>query len=116
MSENDEVIDTLDRLNGELQDLLVRGLRVCGPEHLGPLRAIHAELLRVGAEHLAERLATLTAALEADTRDSAAALLLTQSSLRVFERVLTLAEAEVQSVAVSRRPSHHADERDAHGG
>ena len=59
MSEIDEVVDTLDRLNNELQDLLVRGLRVCGPEHLGSLRAIHLELIRVGAEHLAERLSEL---------------------------------------------------------
>ena len=94
MSDIDEVVDTLDRLNGELQDLLVRGLRVCGPEHLGALKAIHSELSRVGAEHLAGRLAALTSALEADDRNSAAALLQTQSSLRVFERVLTLQVAE----------------------
>lgn len=94
MSEIDEVVDTLDRLNGELQDLLVRGLRVCGPEHLGTLRAIHSELTRVGAEHLAERLAVLMSALEADDRNAAAALLHTQASLRVFERVLTLQVAE----------------------
>ena len=94
MSDIDEVVDTLDRLNGELQDLLVRGLRVCGPEHLGSLRAIHSELTRVGAEHLAERLSALTMALEADDRQAAAALLQTQASLRVFERVLTLQAAE----------------------
>ena len=99
MSDINEVMDTLDRLNGELQDLLVRGLRVCGPEHLGVLQAIHSELSRVGAEHLAGRLATLMAAIEADDRSGATALLQTQASLRVFERVLTLQVAE-QTLAV----------------
>jgi hypothetical protein len=43
MSEIEEVVGTLDRLNSELQDLLVRGLRICGSEHLRPLRGIHTE-------------------------------------------------------------------------
>ncbi len=90
MPEIDEVVGTLDRLNGELQDLVVRGLRVCGPEHLGALNAIRNELARVGAGHLADRLTTLTNAIQADDRGAAAALLETQASLRVFERVLTM--------------------------
>lgn len=94
MSEIDEVVAMLDRLNGELQDLLMRGLRVCGPEHLGTLKSIHSELQRAGAEHLAGRLASLTSALEADDRRAAVALLEIQTSLRVFERVLTLQMAE----------------------
>ena len=107
MSEIDEVVATLDRLNGELQDLLVRGLRVCGPEHLGTLRGIHSELERAGAEHLAGRLASLTSALEADDRRAAAALLETQTSLRVFERVLTLQVAE-ETLAASLASEVHS--------
>jgi hypothetical protein len=81
-------------LNAELQDLVVRGLRVCGPQHLAPLRAMHQELARVGARHVADRLEKLIAAIEADGSHAAAELLGTQAALRVFERVLTLRFAE----------------------
>lgn len=94
MTEIDEVASTLERLNDELQELVIRGIRVCGPEHLGALKSLQAELARVGAEHLAERLRALISAIENDDRSAAAALMQTQASLRVFERVLTLQVAE----------------------
>jgi hypothetical protein len=90
MTEIAEVVDSLERLHSELQDLLVRGLRVCGPEHLSPLRSLQNELKRIGASHLAGRLTALIGAIETDDRQSASFLLRTQASLRVFERVLTL--------------------------
>lgn len=100
MTEIDEVIATLERLNSQLQDLVVRGLRVCGPEHLSALRATQSELARTGANHLAERLVNLAAAIDSDDRRSAAALLETQTSLRVFERVLSMRVAEESLAAV----------------
>lgn len=96
MSEIEEVVGTLDRLNSELQDLLVRGLRICGPEHLLPLRGIHSELDRIGASHLGGRLSKLISAIESDSREAAVDLLRTQASLRVFERVLTVKVATLK--------------------
>ena len=92
--EIDEVMQTLDRLNSELHDLLVRGLRVCGPEHLRSLQAIRVELQAVGAAHLSALLSRLISDIEADDPKAAAALLETQASLRVFERVLSLCAAD----------------------
>jgi len=94
MSELLEVSETLERLNIELQGLMIRGLRVCGPEQLNALQAIHDHLVSVGAQHLAERLQKLIAAIQADAQHAAAELLETQATMRVFERVLTLKFAD----------------------
>jgi len=104
-----EVMQTLERLNAELQDLLVRGLRVCGPEHLRPLRAIHTELKRIGADYLTGRLTILVDAIDSDQRDSAAALLQTQAALRLFERILTLRAVEQQLEASIAVPASEED-------
>lgn len=111
MSEIAEVVDTLERLNLELQELLLRGLRVCGSEHLRPLRGLQAELTRIGASHLSRRLSALIAAIEADDRSSATELLRTQASLRVFERILTLRVAanQLQMVVVADEPERAED-------
>ena len=92
--EIDEVMRILERLNSELQDLLVRGLRVSGLAHLKPLRTIQFELQKIGAEHVSGRLSVLISAIEADQSHAASALLQTQASLRLFERILTLRAAE----------------------
>ncbi|HEY4260616.1 MAG TPA: hypothetical protein VGM98_10660 [Schlesneria sp.] len=111
MSEIEEVVGTLDRLNSELQDLLVRGLRICGSEHLRPLRGIHTELDRIGATHLAGRLTKLISAIESDHRDAAVDLLRTQASLRVFERVLTLKVAALKLDSMIAMRSQTTDDR-----
>jgi hypothetical protein len=86
----DEVTYTLSRLQAEIEDLAVGGLRAAGPGRLPALEATREDLARVGALHLAERLSDLTSAIRADDREAAAALMRTQASLRVFERLLTL--------------------------
>jgi hypothetical protein len=48
------------------------------------------EFERIGAGHLAGRIAALVQAIERDDGSSAAALLRAQTSLRLFERILTL--------------------------
>ena len=93
MAETDEIVQTIERLQGELEDLTVRGLRSSGPEHLGALTALREEFERIGADHLAGRIAGLVEAVRNDEVGAAAALLRTQASLRVFERVLTLETA-----------------------
>jgi hypothetical protein len=85
-----EIVQTVERLEGELVDLAIRGLRAVGPQHLASLEALRQEFERIGADHLAGRIATLVGAIRADDRNAAVALLRAQASLRVFERVLTL--------------------------
>jgi DNA-binding GntR family transcriptional regulator len=86
----DEVTYTLGRLQSEIEDLAVGGLRAAGPDRLSVLEATREDLTRVGALHLAGRLEALTKAIRAGDREAAAALMRTQASLRVFERLLTL--------------------------
>jgi len=89
MEEIDEVLQTIELLQGEFEDLAMRGLRATGPQHLAKLDTLAAECQRIGADHLAGRIGSLTEAIRND-REAAAALLRAQTSLRVFERILTL--------------------------
>jgi hypothetical protein len=86
----DEIVYTLGRVQSELEDLALGGLRAAGADHVGTLEAMREDLERMGALHLAGRLETLSQAIRADDRGAAAAMMRTQASLRVFERVLTL--------------------------
>ena len=106
MDEISEIVQTIESLQGELDDLLVRGLRAAEPSTLNHLRARTAEFHRIGAEHMAERLSTLVGAIEADDPSAAAALLQAQTSLRLFERVLSLevAEATLRTLTDSEAP------------
>jgi len=89
----DEITYTLGRLQSEIEDLAVGGLRAAGPDRLSVLEATREELSRIGALHLAGRLAALTGSIRNGDREAAAALMRTQASLRVFERLLTLETA-----------------------
>jgi hypothetical protein len=93
MAETAEIGQTLERLQGAFEDMTVRGLRSAGPEHLATLAAVREELERIGAGHLAGRLAAVLDAIRSHDRAAAAALLRAQASLRVFERILTLETA-----------------------
>lgn len=89
MEEIHEIVQTLEAVEELLDDLVVRGLRTADAAILNRLRNVHAEFQRIGALHLAERMETLVHLIEADDRGAAAALLRTQTSLRLFERVMT---------------------------
>jgi hypothetical protein len=95
----DEVVQTIERLTGAFEDLSVRGLRAAAPRDIAALRSMREEFERIGASHLATRIAALIEAIEKDDRGAATALLRAQSSLRVFERLLTL-QAAAQAVQV----------------
>ncbi len=99
--ELDEIRHTLRRLQDELEDLTVGGLRAVGPERLPMLEALGEDFGRIGAAHLAERLKALTEGIRADRRDAAGALLRTKSSLRLFERILTLRTVESRFAALA---------------
>jgi hypothetical protein len=101
MAEIDEIVQTIDRLQGEFEALMTRGLRAAGPGDLATLRAIREEFERIGADHLAGRIAAIIDALGNDDRAAAPALLRAQASLRVFERILTLEVAGASLNALS---------------
>ncbi len=92
MQEIEEVVQAIELLQGEFEDLAMRGLRATGPQHLAKLDMLRAEWERIGADHLAGRIGTLVNAIRSD-QGAAAALLQAQASLRVFERILTLEHA-----------------------
>lgn len=107
-----QVSDTVDAVRRELEGLLVRGLRAVAPQDLARLAAMRDELGRVGASHLAgdlDRLLTLT---RADDRGASAALLSALSTLRVFERVLTLDTVAGLLEAVAAHPEPDPDPDD----
>ncbi len=106
MSEALEIAYTLGRLQAEIEDLAVGGLRAAGPERLQVLDAMRAEFDQVGATHLVARLDGLRAAIRDGDRGAAAELMRTQASLRVFERLLTLefAAARMRALVEAARP------------
>ena len=117
INEVDEIVFTLEQLRRELEDLGARGLRAVGPQRLSKLGVIREELARVGAANVAGQLSTLIRAIENDDRGAAAALLRAQTSLRLFERVLTLetAAAQLQAI-VSDLENHSTDSVKDEGG
>ncbi|MBV9124107.1 MAG: hypothetical protein JO112_12175 [Planctomycetes bacterium] len=93
MLETAEIVHTIEHLQGAFEELMVRGLRSSGPQHLTTLAHLREEFERIGADHLAGRIAAVIDAIRNDDRGAAAALLRAQTSLRVFERILTLETA-----------------------
>lgn len=89
MTENDEIARAISRLQAELEDLAIRGLRTAGTQQLAPLKAMREEFERIGAAHLAGRVAKVISGIESNDDDAAGALLQAQASLRLFERVLS---------------------------
>src|SRR5262249_49814634 len=97
MAETDEIVHTVERWRTAFEDLAGRGRRSAGPGDLATLDALREELQRIGADHLAGRIAAVGDAIRSGQRSAAAALMRAQASLRLFERVLTL---EVAGVAL----------------
>jgi hypothetical protein len=96
MIDLEEAAQTVQRLQKVYEDLAVRGLRSVGGDQLSVLAAISEELERVGSAHLAGRVETLITMIRNNDRGSARALMRAQSSLRIFDRILTLQGAEAQ--------------------
>jgi len=92
--EMQEIAEAVERLKKALDDVAVRGLRALGGEQFKSLVAMHDELARVGAGHLAGCLDDVIRAVREDDRDGPAALLRAQATLRLFDRVMTLEVAE----------------------
>jgi hypothetical protein len=90
VSECDELRLTIEQLRTLLENLIVRGLRACGPDELGQVKSFTEYLERAGAGHVASVLTTLHSQIESDDRASAKTLLNAQTSVRLLERLLTL--------------------------
>ena len=101
MDEIAELRDALDRLHAAMDDLVIRGVRSAGPQEMARLGALRDEFRTAGAEHLAEKLATLIDAVNAGERSAAPALLRAVTTFRLFDRMLTL---EAARAALSAQP------------
>lgn len=89
-AELEELRVSLERIRALLDNLVVRGLRACGPDELVQIRSYAEHLEQSGAGHLASLLTNLHTQIERDERTSARTLLETQTNVRLVERLLTL--------------------------
>ena len=80
----------LERIRTLLENLVVRGLRACGPDELAQLASFAEHLEQTGAGYLATLLNGLRTSIEGDDRTSAQKLIEAQTSVRLLERLLTL--------------------------
>jgi hypothetical protein len=96
LTERDEICGVVESLRGELDDLAVRGLKAVGASDLHALEAIRGELAGIGASHLSARAAELLDAVRAASDEAGLRLMQAQTSLRLFERVLTLEHVALQ--------------------
>ncbi len=80
----------LERIRSLLENLVVRGLRACGPDELSQIGSFAEHLDQTGAGHLASLLSVLRSEIERDQRSSARTLLEAQTNVRLLERLLTL--------------------------
>jgi len=90
VDEIDELRDALDRLHAAMDDLVVRGVRAATAQDIARLTALRDEFRTAGAEHLAEKLSTLVASVQAGEREAAASLMRAVTTFRLFDRMLTL--------------------------
>ncbi|QDU55713.1 hypothetical protein Pan181_19070 [Aeoliella mucimassa] len=115
MDELTEAVATLDDVQDLLDDLVVSGLRCVPATTLARLRAVADEFGTIGAEHLSQQLAQLIALVEADDREAAAQMVRLQTSLRLFERVLSLesASSSLEHFVAVQQPDDELAEEDA---
>ncbi|MGH7139182.1 MAG: hypothetical protein ACREHD_25845 [Pirellulales bacterium] len=99
MHELEELRVYLERIRTLLENVVVRGLRACGPDELDQLAAYSQHLEQTGAAHLASLLAELRSHIERDDRASARKLLQAQTNVRLLERLLTLRVVKQQYAA-----------------
>lgn len=89
-----EIVQTIDHLQRTFEDLMIRGLKAAGPGEINTLANIRDECERIGALHLAGRVEAILDAINKGERSGAQALMRAQTSLRMFDRILTLEHAQ----------------------
>jgi hypothetical protein len=97
----DEAFPIVQRLHQEIESLVVRGLRAATSENIQWLRHAHETLDALGAEFLAGLISKLLYEIEQDDPQSAASLLRLQTSVRLFDRVLTIETARFHLTALA---------------
>jgi hypothetical protein len=105
--ELEELRVSIERIRTLLENLVVRGLRACGPDELLQIGSYTEHLEQTGAGYLASGLAELRRQIEQDDRGSARTLLETQTNVRLLERLLTLRVVKGQyaaAIALADRP------------
>ena len=114
VDEIDELRDALDRLHSAMDDLVVRGVRAAGASDLARLAALRDEFRAAGAEHVAEKLATLIDAIQRGDRAAAGALMRAVTSFRLFDRMLTLevARATIAQAVAAREAEGDGEENE----
>lgn len=90
----DEIANTVEHVRSEMEALTIRGIRAAGPEHVAMLMSAGEEFERIGADHMAGRIGDVVMAIDQSDPSAGAALLRAQTSLRLFDRLLTLDVAE----------------------
>jgi hypothetical protein len=107
----EEIADTIERLRARFEAIAIRGIRATGSDDLALLKAAGEEFERIGAAHMAERIGDVVRSIEDGGHGASAALLRAQTSLRLFERVLTLeiAEGVLSSLALAGEMEQDAD-------
>jgi hypothetical protein len=108
MSDWPEIVGIIERLQRDIADLAIRGLRVVGPQHLASLETVHDELSRINASYLAEQIGGLIAAIRADDPTASRRLMQMQTTLKLFERMVT-------QQAVSESIQAMLDVQEGHG-
>lgn len=88
-----EIVQTIEHLQRTFEDLMLRGLKAAGPAEINTLTNIREECERIGAFHLAGRVGAVVDALNSNSRNGAQALMKAQTSLGLFDRILTLEAA-----------------------
>ncbi len=95
-----EIVQTIEHLQRTFEDLMLRGLKAAGPGEINTLTNIQEECERIGAYHLASRVGAIVEAIQSNSRTGAEALMKAQTSLRLFDRILTL-DAAREALTVS---------------
>ena len=109
----DEIANTVEHVRSELEALTIRGIRAAGSEHVAMLKSAGEEFERIGADHMAGRIDAVVTAIDQSDPGAAAALLRAQTSLRLFDRLLTLDVAEGVLAGLRERmdtPDHQPDD------
>jgi hypothetical protein len=114
--ERAEVVESVSTLQGQLEALVVRGVRAAGGDDLKQLAALHEDLSRIGAAYLGGRIGELIAHARGGDGKAAAALCGAQTALRVFDRVLTLHAARELLAGGDSEDGDGGDGGDGDGG
>ena len=94
MSTDQRLLDLLLRLQRETELLCVRGVRALSTEQHNWFDNASDQLGEMGAEFLSQKITAFLQAVDADDRLASGRLLDLLTTIRIFERVLTLRNAE----------------------